>query len=197
MLMRTVLALIATMAAGCGSGGHKSAGSPQPAAGAHQEAGADPTGCQPRAAEAVEARIVASEAVPASEPDPALSCPAGTALAERLIGIGGSDVAEVMQRFCQRPDGIRHGPFVARFSTAILEQGSYQDGAREGPWEFRDTSGAPTTSGTFSRGRRHGTWLSRHPNGALAWQGGFECGERSGAFVWWNPDGSELQRRTF
>lgn len=145
----------------------------------------------------VEARIVLQEAVPASEPDPAITCPAGTALAERLIGIGGSDVAEIMQRFCQRPDGLRHGPFIARFSTAIVEQGSYHDGQRDGPWEFQDTGGAPTTSGTFSRGHRHGTWISRHPNGAMAWQGEFECGERSGAFVWWNPDGLELQRRSF
>ncbi|HUH05264.1 MAG TPA: hypothetical protein VML75_24865 [Kofleriaceae bacterium] len=195
--MRTVLALLASIAAGCGSGGHKPAGSPQPAAGAEQESVADPAGCQPRAADAVEARIVLQEAVPASEPDPAITCPAGTALAERLIGIGNSDLAEVMQRFCQRPDGIRQGPFVARFATAILEQGWYQDGARHGPWEFQDTSGAPTASGMFSRGHRHGTWISRHPNGAMAWQGGFECGERSGSFVWWTPDGSELQRRTF
>lgn len=187
------------LAAACGSSGPKPAGSPQAAAGADDAAAGDPTGCALAAdgADELEARIILKEAVPATEPDPAVTCPDGTALAERLIGIGHSDVAEVRQRFCQRPDGIRHGPFVARFATAIIEQGSYDSGVRQGPWAFQDTGGTPTTSGPFSNGRRHGTWISRHPNGTIAWQGAFECGERSGEFVWWNENGSELQRRTF
>jgi hypothetical protein len=199
--VKPILACLVLAFAACSA--HPPAGS-QPASAAAEattpdDGPDDGTGCPVAAdpAMALEARIVLKEAVPATEADPAISCPDDTTLAERVVGIGNSDVAEVLQRFCQRPDGIRHGPFISRFATAVLEHGSYEAGVRQGPWEFADTAGAATQSGAFSRGHRHGRWVSRHPNGTMAWQGRFECGEHAGEFVWWNPDGTELQRRTF
>jgi hypothetical protein len=58
------------------------------------------------------------------------------------------DVTEFDFREVQRPDGqwVKDGPFIHWSRTQVkLEEGSYKDGKREGPWSFWHEDGTPDT----------------------------------------------------
>ncbi len=126
----------------------------------------------------------------------ALVCPVDTVMSARTVGIGASDVADVVQVYCLRKDK-RHGPFHAYRGVLRVTEGRYRDGLRVGLWTLRDLEGSGFRRGYFVDGLRHGDWLSWHSDQILAWRGNFRCSKRQGVFSWWQPSGEKLQEGSF
>ena len=126
----------------------------------------------------------------------ALSCPNTTIMSARTVGVGASDVADVVQVYCLR-NSKRHGPFYGYHAGVRVTEGRYRNGLRVGLWTLRDLQGSGFRRGYFVDGMRHGTWLSWHDDRTLAWRGGFVCSKRQGIFTWFQPTGDKLQEGSF
>jgi len=92
--------------------------------------------------------------------------------------------------YCARPDGTRHGPFITLFPDGSIEiQGSYKDGALDGPWtRAHARTGAIVEQGTYAAGQKHGRWTQSNPSGTTI--GEYELVAGSGVEKRWHDEGS-------
>jgi uncharacterized protein len=74
------------------------------------------------------------------------------------------------------------GPFTGQVDEG-REQGSFQNGLREGVWVSYRTSGLLKEKGNFKNGKIDGPWMSYHENGQLRNKGDFKNDEKEGSWV--------------
>ncbi len=117
-------------------------------------------------------------------PTPApLSCPADTARQERTT-------AEAGEIWCERADGLRHGPRHAFYADgARWFEGEYAEGKRSGLWRFWYPSGALRSEGTYRADKRHGKSEHFHDGAGKAMAGSCQDGVEVGLWIRWNPSG--------
>ncbi len=134
--------------------------------------------------------------------DPAaLRCPAGTRVAQAQAG-------SVVERWCERADGTRHGGFVRQRGRKVVVTGAYVNGQKHGVWHRHVSPGFSAfyvmTHGTGTEiewtnvlrktreaeivnGRRHGAYTEWHPNRTIKIVGRYVDGKKDGR--WWSFDG--------
>jgi antitoxin component YwqK of YwqJK toxin-antitoxin module len=134
--------LVLTWAAACGSGGAAPKGAPvEPPA--------------PAVAQAVDAAPL-----PDTPPPPKLVCDGDTAPMPAP--------APEPTWSCARPDGTRHGRFIALFPDGSIElEGAYEDGVLDGPWRRNHPGGAVAEQGAYAAGKKTGRWVQSSPAGAV------------------------------
>jgi antitoxin component YwqK of YwqJK toxin-antitoxin module len=106
---------------------------------------------------------------------PALSaCPTGTRVSENEIAeqrdYQGNSYLEY-ERWCERPDGWRHGPYVSWDELGqSATEGNFRDGRRDGVWATYYW-GSKSEEGRYVRGKMEGRWLSFDDHGhvTLVW----------------------------
>jgi antitoxin component YwqK of YwqJK toxin-antitoxin module len=97
--------------------------------------------------------------------------------------------------YCARPDGTRHGPFVALFPDGSLEvAGAYQDGRLDGPWERHAVSGALIETGSYAAGQKTGHWQMMSAAGTVL--GEYDMNAGTGTEMHWLDDGTLYSERT-
>lgn len=140
-----------------------------------------------------------------------LDCPDGTSL---TAGRHGAE----LERWCARPDGLRHGGFVRSRGERPTLTGQYRDGQKHGVWRQwngamlvgryvmnRGTGVEPVWNGgarkitetSFQKGRRHGPYSEWHGNRQLKVIGFFENGKKSGRWVSFDDAGSVISETRF
>lgn len=97
------------------------------------------------------------------------------------------------------PGGARHreenyrkgredGPSVEYdTSGAVITQGEYIDGLKDGRWIYQ--LGDHREEGSYKDGLRDGEWVFTYPDGRRAFVGSFVNGEPKGRHRWWWPNG--------
>lgn len=121
------------------------------------------------------APLPASEAPPASTSTPA---PAAVAAADgvkppRLCPTGttqtGDAPPEATELWCARPDGTRHGAYVAYFPVGGKRvQGMFDDGKEHGVWQEYFDGGALRAERSYDHGRATGKWHTYFREGNVA-----------------------------
>ncbi len=126
-----------------------------------------------------------------------LVCPEGTRLVERST-----------HRFCEKPDGKKHGPWVVRYASGekqhegqfdndertgvfrewgldgvLLAEVHYARGQRHGPSQRWYKARRPFSRGHYVKGRRHGLWRRWMIMGRLESEGHYVDGRRHGVFT--------------
>ena len=97
--------------------------------------------------------------------------------------------------FCTRPDGTRHGPFIALFPDGTIEiTGSYKHGALDGAWQRHRPTGTLIESGAYAAGQKTGHWQMFGPSGALL--GEYDMVAGTGTERFWLDDGTLYRERT-
>ena len=91
---------------------------------------------------------------------------------------GGENIAELTGLL---QDGKRHGPWVERFASGDVYEGSYVDGKQHGHWIWRFASG-DFAEGPYVDGKRHGHWVSRYADGQVQ-EGLYVDGDEHGHWV--------------
>lgn len=128
-------------------------------------------------------RIIARAIEPEPEVPPAppkLMCDDGTAAAPAA--------APEPAWHCTRPDGVRHGRFIALFPDGAIEiEGTYRDGTLEGPWQRKHATGAVAERGLYAAGKKTGTWTLASSAGAPL--GEYELVAGTGLEKRWYDDG--------
>lgn len=107
--------------------------------------------------------------VPASPPTVA----AETTTAAKLCGTGttqhGAAPPEATELWCARPDGTRHGAYVAYFPVGGKRvQGLYDEGKEHGVWQEYFDGGGLRSERIYDRGRPTGKWHTYFPEGHTA-----------------------------
>jgi hypothetical protein len=111
-----------------------------------------------------------------------LRCPAGTTT------LGGSP-PEYFRLWCERSDGLPHGPLHAWYDGGQPEVvGSYEGGAPHGPWQSWYESGARRSKGRWDHGRPIGVWILWHANGQESVR--IEHDGNEATYRSWHADGS-------
>ena len=84
--------------------------------------------------------------------------------------------------------GKEDGASVEYDSTgAVITQGEYIDGLKDGPWVYH--VGDHTETGTYKDGLRDGEWKHTYESGKRAFLGRYVNGEPAGKHRWWWPNG--------
>jgi antitoxin component YwqK of YwqJK toxin-antitoxin module len=111
-------------------------------------------------------------------PAPAdLACPAGTARRQASQGA-------TVEAWCERPSGVREGPYRKVLNPQSRTEGAFRDGKKEGEW--RELSGeAPITITHFRRGRQEGWAVRFYSDGSLAERWQMARGKRNGLHESW------------
>lgn len=98
--------------------------------------------------------------------------------------------------WCATSDGIRQGPFWARYPDGALRtQGVAVDDLPHGPWRSWHPDGAPSVEAHYERGLLSGPFRMWSPAGRLLYAGQHDAqGEMDGRFERWWPDGVRRMR---
>jgi len=72
---------------------------------------------------------------------------------------------------------------------AILLEGDYVDGLREGEWISHFPDGTIWSKGYFSKGKRTGKSWVYYPNGKLRMKGSYENGQKIGKWIVFDEEG--------
>jgi antitoxin component YwqK of YwqJK toxin-antitoxin module len=97
--------------------------------------------------------------------------------------------------YCARPDGTRHGPFVALFPDGSLEvAGAYKNGRLDGAWERHAVSGALVETGSYAAGQKTGHWQMMSAAGGVL--GEYDMNAGTGTEMHWLDDGTLYSERT-
>jgi antitoxin component YwqK of YwqJK toxin-antitoxin module len=130
--------------------------------------------------------VAVDAAVPDAPEPPALTCEPGTSVAIARLPEPGL--------YCERPDGIRHGPFVTLFpGDAPHVMGNYSDGLLDGAWLRRSATGAVVETGTYAAGLKSGHWQMMSEGGTLL--GEYDMNAGTGTELFWLDDGSLYSER--
>jgi antitoxin component YwqK of YwqJK toxin-antitoxin module len=141
---------------------------------------------------------------------PPLACPAGT---QPKQGPSKEKLA-TWGRWCERPDGARHGPFQGALVgySYLAESGEYDNGRKIGHWlgwadsgqkifqddyesgdlrlSLRWLSDRPWTEERYRGGKLDGHVVRWHQNGAKREEGDYRDGKKEGLWRTWRDDGS-------
>ncbi|MEO8703119.1 MAG: hypothetical protein ABI867_23945 [Kofleriaceae bacterium] len=92
--------------------------------------------------------------------------------------------------FCARADGTKDGPFITLFPDNQIEiSGTYKDGALDGMWQRHHlVTGAVVEQGGYVAGKKQGKWLQSDPQGAAL--GDYTMTEGTGIEKRWLDDGT-------
>lgn len=105
-------------------------------------------------------------------------CPAGT----KLTSGRDDDNEGLTARWCERPDGTRHGTYISYWeSGARLTEGEIRDGQRQGIWRSyydHDGGGGVVGEGRYVDGKAHGVWLAFAPHRSFSFATCLEHGEK-------------------
>lgn len=147
--------------------------------------------------------LVAALALLASPPTAANAPKAAAKVVKAAdpICAGGTDLkteprGSWILKFCARPNGERHGPFVKIYTATggLQERGSYNSGKLHGTWSRWDGKSTLREQGEYHEGEKRGFWTSFHPNGKKATAGEFgERGKERGTWASWNEKGQLLE----
>jgi antitoxin component YwqK of YwqJK toxin-antitoxin module len=122
---------------------------------------------------------------------PDFICPEGTLAKERTT-------PEAKERWCEKPDGTRHGPRHAWTADgARWFAGSYAAGGRSGAWMFWYPNGKVRNEGTYVADARVGVSKHFYEDGALALEGTCKAGLEEGAWTSYWPSGAKDLVATF
>jgi antitoxin component YwqK of YwqJK toxin-antitoxin module len=125
-------------------------------------------------------------AVPDVPEPPRLTCEPGTVI----------EVAHPPEPawYCARPDGTRHGRFIAMFPDGTIEvEGAYRDGLLDGPWQRRAVTGEVVEAGSYAAGQKTGRWRMTGRAGAML--GEYEMAAGTGTEMHWLDDGTLYRER--
>lgn len=155
-------------------------------------------------------------------PEP-LACPSDTAVKHRpwrKQQMNATDfMIEGQEEWCERSDGVRHGPSrIVYMNNKLAATGAYDNGARTGPWtmwygdadrpwkaseetwvkdvrqgawrSFRPDNGKPWAESTFVDGKLDGDWIEYGEDGKKQVTGKLVAGEPNGDFTRTRPDGT-------
>ena len=88
-------------------------------------------------------------------------------------------------------NGERKGPWVLYWRNGQLRgKGVYKNGKEEeGPWVYYHDNGQLRSKGDYKNGKREGRWVYYHDNGQLSSKGDWKNGEWEGPWVWYSEDG--------
>ena len=116
-----------------------------------------------------------------------VTCPAGT---EHQ----GAPPPHGKMSFCLRrtdDGGVRHGPF-RQWSDdgTVLNDGTYENGERDGQWLEYYADGTPKALTTYSVGVRDGEWKTWFENGKLSGEGSYADGRKDGKATFYYDDGT-------
>ncbi len=119
------------------------------------------------------------------------SCPTGTQAAERTT-------ADARERWCQRPDGVRHGPRQGwQADGSRWFEGVYAEGKRTGIWRFWHANGKLRSQGAYVDDKRDGPQVYWHESGAKAKEGSCKAGREDGEWTSYWPNGAMDMRALF
>lgn len=111
------------------------------------------------------------------------TCPDGTARAETLL-----------ERWCERPDGTRHGPYREDYADGPPRiEGAYADGLRTGTWTERFRGGVAAEEGAYVAGAKSGVWKAWYGHGIVRETASWESGRLEGAFEAFHLNGNRAQ----
>jgi antitoxin component YwqK of YwqJK toxin-antitoxin module len=119
-----------------------------------------------------------------------LACPPGT----HARGLQGNSL---IQEWCERSDGTRHGPYRSFDGNARAAEGQYVDGQQDGPWLSWHTNGTPFEQASYTRGLNDGPWIVFGTTGRVEVQGGYRLGKQHGRWSWWYASGAKKGVVTF
>lgn len=123
--------------------------------------------------------------------NPELTCPQDTQARSR-------QTAEASERWCETPEGVRHGPRMGHYPDGTLWfSGAYSHGQRTGEWKFWFPSGKPRTTSVYVNNQRHGPYQAWHETGERAEAGACEGGREAGTWTRWYPNGKPELEITF
>ncbi len=104
---------------------------------------------------------LAPTVVSVPEPAPqavAIECAVGTAMRSDSTAM-----------WCERPDGVREGPYLARYPDgAVRTRGQHVDGLRDGDWLDLWADGRRRSIERYDRGKPTGTWITFFADGSHA-----------------------------
>lgn len=113
------------------------------------------------------------------------TCPPGTTAQEEVT-------ADHRYWWCEQPDGVKHGPFLAWYPTGEKwSRQTYNQGVHHGPGIVWHKNGQREQLRHFRNGLEHGEHRIWRENGVLEFQTHYENGMRSGLFTHWDSDGDK------
>jgi len=94
-------------------------------------------------------------------------------------------------------DGKRYGPWVRYWGNGQLrDKRTYKDEKRDGPWVRYWSTGQLWEKGTYKGGKEDGPWVVYWTNGQLWSKGTWKDGKRYGPWVRFNKDGTVNEELT-
>lgn len=119
------------------------------------------------------------------------ACPDGTRERDRTT-------AEAREKWCEKPDGTRHGPRWAWHADGgQWFRGQYTDGERSGDWTFWHPGGKKRSQSSYRADKRHGHFVEWHESGTKILEGDCADGVETGTWTRWWPNGKLELRATF
>ncbi len=122
-----------------------------------------------------------------------LRCPAGTAQATL------EDSAHHLIVVCQRPDKVRHGPWlhVWRYERQMIETGVMENGKKSGPYCKVRENGGIMLKTVYLDDQPHGQWLAEWDNGQKMETATYDHGILEGPFSAWYENGTLRERTAY
>jgi antitoxin component YwqK of YwqJK toxin-antitoxin module len=95
-------------------------------------------------------------------------------------------------------DGKKHGPWVSYNKDGQLRFAStFKNGKQDGPWVGYWNNGQLSQKGTYKDDKKDGPWVGYHENGQLDYKGTFKDGKREGPWVSHHYYGQLMHKGTF
>lgn len=136
-----------------------------------------------------------------SKKDPPPECPAGTSWREESdLERWRTPVDGLPGRvgWCQREDGVRHGPMRIWWDNGWLRaESTWVAGAETGPVKSFYRDGRPQLDTTHRDGRPEGRYTFWHPNGQRARAMTYEAGRPHGYAQYWDEAGHPSSQGAF
>ncbi len=79
----------------------------------------------------------------------------------------------------------------------LSQEGSLQNGKREGHWKSYYRDGTLWSEGDFEKGVAEGITITYYPNGKKRYEGQFKNGQKTGVWKFWNDKGEFVKNITF
>jgi len=99
---------------------------------------------------------------------------------------------EAKEKWCETPDGVRHGPRWAWYNSGqAWFIGEYDYGGRTGTWRFWYPGGQPMSTGAYRKDKRHGTSKHFGESGTMSMAGACIDGVEDGLWTRWYPNGKK------
>ncbi len=130
--------------------------------------------------------------------EPAVAAP-GSVVKVREFHPNGQVFTERSERLGAQGNATRVGPMKAWFENGQLRcEGAYDDeGKLTGHWRYWDESGALLREGDFAMGLREGDWVEYHPNGRKRYEGLLHLGLNEGPWTYWHENGQRMAEGSY